>query len=130
MATNNDDLGQRLLPPDPRRSSAWNQPHPSPDQHQPDQQYPAYWAPSALAKSRLPVILVAVAVVLALAAGFAVWLGANRDTASTSGQSTPHAAVTGLLGSASRQDSVGAAGEIRRPAEREDSIATADHHQR
>ncbi len=124
-----DDNSARPFPPQELQRSAacdnWNHPQAAaasrPSDQYGEQQYgPTPWVPSALhdpdtfvppalAKSRLPVILVAVAVVLALVAGFAVWLVANRDTASSSGQSTPHAAVTGLLGSASRQDSVGAA---------------------
>ena len=68
-------------------------------------------------KSRTPVIVTAVAVVVALLAGAAVWFFAFRDTTSTaSGQATPDQAVSALFDTLSDSDPIGLADRLD-PAE-------------
>jgi len=67
-------------------------------------------------KSRTPVIVTAIAVVVALLAGAGVWFFAIRDTKSASGQESPQAAVSALFTSLSNSDPIGLAGQLD-PAE-------------
>jgi len=68
-------------------------------------------------KSRTPLILTVVAVVVALVAGLGIYWFAIRDTASTAqGQASPEAAASSLLNSLSAKDAVGVAAQLD-PAE-------------
>ena len=68
-------------------------------------------------KSRTPLILTVVAVVVALLAGAGIYFFAIRDTSSTAqGQATPQAAASSLLNALSAKDAVGVAAQLD-PAE-------------
>ena len=92
---------------------------------QPQPEAPTGWQPGVQApqpvgggkKSRTPLILTVVAVVVALLAGAGIYFFAIRDTKSTAqGQATPQAAASSLLTSLSAKDAIGVAAQLD-PAE-------------
>ena len=79
----------------------------------PGQQYPGQ--PPANTKSNKPLIITAIAVVVALVAGAAVYFFAIRDSSSTntaSGEGTPQESVTALFTTLSNSDPIGLADQL------------------
>ncbi|WP_196073155.1 hypothetical protein [Nakamurella alba] len=69
-------------------------------------------APEPPKKSRTPIIVTAVAVVVALLAGFGVWFFAIRDTQAAGGQESPQDAVNAMLVSVNSKDPIGIADQL------------------
>jgi len=101
-------------PGQPTGPQGWQQPAPQQGWQQPGQPQTPPSAPAS--KNRTPVIVTAIAVVVALLAGAGVWFFAIRDTQSASGQESPQAAVNALFTSLSNSDPIGLAGQLD-PAE-------------
>jgi len=98
----------------PTGPQGWQQPTGPQGWQQPGQPQTPPSAPAS--KNRTPVIVTAIAVVVALLVGAGVWFFAIRDTQSTSGQESPQAAVNALFTSLSNSDPIGLAGQLD-PAE-------------
>jgi len=101
-------------PGQPTGPQGWQQPAPQQGWQQPGQ--PQTPPSAAASKNRTPMIVTAIAVVVALLAGAGVWFFAIRDTQSASGQESPQAAVNALFTSLSNSDPIGLAGQLD-PAE-------------
>ncbi|WP_051265103.1 hypothetical protein [Nakamurella lactea] len=103
-------------PQQPYQQQAYQQgPPPGPQQGwQP--QAPAGWQPQGAPqpkKKNLGVIVTAVVVVLAIAAGVTVWLVSKKDTnTADGGQASPQAAASDMLLSLSNKDAVGVAQQL------------------
>jgi len=84
--------------------------------HFPGQQGPTGWQPQQsgpVKKRNLGVIITAVVVVLAIAAGVTVWLVSRKgDTTAEGGQANPKAAASDMLQSLSNKDALGVAQQL------------------
>lgn len=89
---------------------------PSMQGHNPQQSWVPQNGGGAGKKSRTPIIITAIAVVVALLAGGGIWYFGIRDTESAGGQGSPQAATDAMLLSLSQKDPVGVADQLD-PAE-------------
>jgi len=96
-------------------SGGYGQP-PSMQGHNPQQSWGPQTGGGSGKKSRTPIIVTAIAVVVALLAGGGIWYFGIRDTKSAGGQGSPQAAADAMLLSLSQKDPVGVADQLD-PAE-------------